>query len=89
MNQADLAILNCSQLLTCRGPIPKRKTALQDIGLLENGCIASFKEEIVFVGDQEAFHRDVQMTDDGICIDGKGLTGLPGFVDPHTHLPFA
>jgi imidazolonepropionase len=29
------------------------------------------------------------MSDDGVCIDGQGLTGLPGFVDPHTHLPFA
>jgi len=89
MSRADLAVLNCSQLLTCQGPIPKRKTALQDIGLLENGCIASFNGEIVFVGSEEAYLREVQMTDSSICIDGKGLTGLPGFVDPHTHLPFA
>jgi imidazolonepropionase len=26
---------------------------------------------------------------DGIQVDGKGLTALPGFVDSHTHLPFA
>jgi imidazolonepropionase len=89
MNRADLAVLNCNQLLTCQGPIPKRKDALQDVGLLENGCIASFKGEIVFIGDEETFHRDVRMDDDGVCIDGQGLTGLPGFVDPHTHLPFA
>ncbi|UCE43152.1 MAG: imidazolonepropionase [Candidatus Aminicenantes bacterium] len=89
MNRADLAVLNCSQLLTCKGPIPKRESALQDVGLLENGCIASSKGEIVFVGDEEAFHRDVKMSDGGVCIDGQGLTGLPGFVDPHTHLPFA
>jgi len=89
MNQADLAVLNCNQLLTCQGPIPKRKKDLQDIGLIENGCIASFEGKIVFVGDEEDFNREVQMVDDGIAIDGKGLTGLPGFVDPHTHLPFA
>ncbi len=89
MNRADLAVLNCNQLLTCQGPIPKRKSALQDVGLLESGCIASFKGEIVFVGDEEAFHRDVRMDDEGVCIDGLGLTALPGFVDPHTHLPFA
>ena len=89
MNRADLAVLNCSQLLTCKGPIPKRNADLRDVGLIKNGCIASFKGEIVFVGNEEDFHHEVRMADDGICIDGQGLTGLPGFVDPHTHLPFA
>lgn len=89
MNKADLAVLNCNQLVTCRGPIPKRKSDLKDIGLLKNGCIASYKGKIVFVGDEEAYHREVELTDDGICVDSRGRIGLPGFVDPHTHLPFA
>jgi len=89
MNQADLAVLNCSQLLTCRSPIPKRRNALQDVGLVKNGSIASLNGKIVFIGDEEAFHHEIQMTDEGVCIDGKGLVGLPGFVDSHTHLPFA
>ncbi len=89
MNRADLAVVNCSQLLTCRGPIPKRKEGLQDVGLIENGWIASFKGEIIFVGDEESFHRKVQIVEDGICVDACGLIGLPGFVDSHTHLPFA
>jgi imidazolonepropionase len=89
MNQADLAVLNCSQLLTCRSPIPKRGNALQDVGLIENGCIASLNGKIVFIGDEEAFHHEIQMAVDGVFIDGKGLVGLPGFVDSHTHLPFA
>ncbi len=89
MTEADFAVLDCNQLLTCQGPIPKRKTVLQDVGIVPNGCIASLKGEIVFVGGQEAFDHDVRMTDEGIVIDGKGLVGLPGFVDPHTHLPFA
>ena len=89
MNRADLAVLNCNQLVTCQGPIPKRKSALQDIGLLKKGCIASLNGEIVFVGDELAFENEVQMSENSICIDGQGLIGLPGFVDPHTHLPFA
>jgi imidazolonepropionase len=89
MNQADLAILNCSQLLTCRSLIPKRRDALQDVGLLENGCIASLEGKIVYIGDEEAFSHEIQMLDTGVRIDGKGLVGLPGFVDSHTHLPFA
>lgn len=89
MIESDLAVLDCSQILTCKGSSPKRKTALQDVGIVQNGCIASFKEEIVFVGEKEDFDRQVRITDDGIVIDGKGLVGFPGFVDPHTHLPFA
>lgn len=89
MNRADFAVLDCRQLLTCRGPAPKRKEALQDTGLLEKGCIASFKGDIVFIGDEKTFHNEVRMEDEAILLDGKGLIGLPGFVDPHTHLPFA
>ena len=89
MIKADLAVLNCNQLVTCQGSIPKRKEDLQDIGLLENGCIASFNGEIVFVGDEEAYNREVELTDGGIRIDGRGQIGLPGFVDPHTHLVFS
>jgi imidazolonepropionase len=89
MNQADLAVLNCGQLLTCRSSIPKRRDALQDVGLLENGCVASLKGKIVFIGDEETFSNEIQMLNQGVYLNGKGLVGLPGFVDSHTHLPFA
>lgn len=89
MNRADLAVVNCSQLLTCRGPIPKRKKALQDLGIVENGCVASMDGRIVFVGDTSEFQKHIRMDEDGVLIDATGLTGLPGFVDAHTHLPFA
>jgi len=89
MNSADLVVADCSQLLTCQGPIPKRKNALQDVGLIEKGWIASSKGRIVFVGDEKGFKEEIQPEDDCLIIDGKGLTALPGFVDPHTHLPFA
>jgi len=89
MKSADLAVASCEQLLTCRGPIPKRKEALAEVGLLKKGCIASYKGKIVFVGDEKEFCREVQLEKNGLCLEGKGLVGLPGFVDSHTHLPFA
>jgi len=88
MKQADLLIAGCRQLLTCSG-LPKRKEQLQDIGLIENAWIASRKGRIVFVGQENDFKRGVELVKGGTRIDAGGLVGLPGFVDSHTHLPFA
>jgi imidazolonepropionase len=89
MISADCVISNCEQLLTCRGPLPKRREALQDVGCISNGFIASQKGEIVFVGTEDDYRKIVQPEKDCLHIDGHGLVGLPGLVDPHTHLPFA
>jgi len=89
VKSADLAVVNCEQLLTCGGQIPKRAVALQDVGLLEKACIASNKGKIIFMGEEKKFKKEVRLEEDGICIDGTGLVALPGFVDSHTHLPFA
>jgi imidazolonepropionase len=89
MKSADLAVLGCEQIATCRGSIPKRKGALQDVGVIEKGCIASHQGKIVFIGDEKNFKEEVRLEEKGLSIDGNGLVGLPGFVDPHTHLPFA
>jgi imidazolonepropionase len=86
---ADLIVTCCDQLLTCKGEVPKRKEALQDVGLIEQGCIASRKGEIVFVGTENELKQNVDLASGGMTMDGRGLIGLPGLVDPHTHLPFA
>ena len=89
MKSADLVVTNCSQLLTCRGPIPKRKEALQDVGCIENATIASLNGKIVFIGAEKEYHQGFSLDKNGVEIDGKGTIGLPGFIDSHTHLPFA
>jgi len=89
MKSADLAVLECEQLVTCGGSIPKRKDALQDVAVIEKGCIASHQGRIVFIGDEKSYTKEIRLEDNGVCIEGSGLVGLPGFVDPHTHLPFA
>lgn len=89
MKSADLAVVNCEQLLTCGGRIPKRKEALQDVGVVKKGCIASRRGRIVFVGNEKRLKEEVRLDKDSVLIDGTGLVALPGFIDSHTHLPFA
>lgn len=88
MKSADLVVSNCNQLLTCRPSLPKRKKDLQDLQIVERGCIASSKGEIIFVGPERGLKEEVKLEKNGLWIEGKGLTGLPGLVDSHTHLPF-
>ncbi len=89
MISADLVVENCRQILTCRGPIPKRRAALQEVGLAEKAWIASSRGRIVFVGKERDFKTRVRIEKAGARVDAGGLIGLPGFVDSHTHLPFA
>ncbi len=89
MISADLVVENCRQLATCGGPVPKRRAALADVGLLERAWVASARGRVVFVGREKAFRATVQPGKRAARVDAGGLIGLPGFVDSHTHLPFA
>jgi len=89
MKQADLIIAGCRQLLTCGGGIPKRKAELRDVGVIENAWIASHQGRIVYIGPEDGAKAEVELSREGTRIDGSDLVGLPGFIDSHTHLPFA
>ncbi len=89
MRSADCVVGGCRQLLTCRGPVPKRGKDLQDLGIFENGWIASDQGRIVFVGSEAEFRKAVKPAAGAEWVDGAGMVALPGFVDSHTHLPFA
>jgi len=89
MISADCVVAGCRQLLTCRGPVPKRKEALRDLGVIENGWVASDAGTIVFVGTESEFRAQVRVAAGAEWIDGGGLVACPGFIDSHTHLPFA
>lgn len=89
MELADLIIRRLSQLVTCRGPAPKRKKDLEEIGLIEDAAIAAYQGKIVYVGQDKDLEKRVKATPKSLILDADGLVGLPGFIDPHTHLPFA
>lgn len=89
MISADLVVAGCRELVTCAGPLPKRGPALRQIGAVENGWLASSRGAIVYAGDEAGFRAAVAPEPGAVTIDARGLTALPGFVDAHTHLPFA
>ncbi len=82
----DLLIHSAAQL--CVVPPhdgPQRGAALGDLGLIENGALAVRDGRVVATGstaDLRSRYRPVE------SIDASGRCVLPGFVDPHTHLPW-
>ena len=89
MTSADRVVAGCRQVVTCRGPVPKRKDALKEPGVIENGWVASRRGTIVFAGTEKEFRSEVTLEPGAETIDASGMVALPGFVDAHTHLPFA
>ncbi len=88
MIKADCVVAGCRELVTCAGAVPKRGAALGDVKVIPDGWIAGRAGRIVFAGTETEFKKAVEVEAGAVRLDGGGLVGLPGFVDPHTHLPF-
>jgi imidazolonepropionase len=89
MTSADCVVAGCRELLTCAGPLPKRGRDLGEVGLVEDGWVASSEGIVLFAGTEEKFRARIEPGPGAVIVDGRGLVALPGFVDAHTHLPFA
>ena len=86
---ADFFIHNASEILTCRGPAPRRGRAQGDAGSLPRAVIAGRDGAIVFVGDEPTWRDTGSLTAGAVVVDAGGGAVVPGFVDPHTHVVFA
>ncbi len=87
VNQVDLILHNAGQL--CVVPAhnggPQRGQHLGDLGLIPNGAVAVRDGQISATGPSNeilAQYEAAQM------LDAAGRCVIPGFVDPHTHLPW-
>jgi imidazolonepropionase len=86
---ADLLIHNLAEVATPVGSVPLRGrdqgrvTRARDAEVLCRGGL------IVFVGSPEERRRALGELEGVRRLDGRGGTLVPGFVDPHTHLPWA
>lgn len=62
---------------------------MRDLGIIEGGCLAAREGTIVFAGTRRDFESEVALDGNALILDASERVVLPGFVDAHTHAPFA
>jgi imidazolonepropionase len=89
MIAADLAVAGISELATPEGHRAATGASQGRLAVLRDAAVACRRGVIVFVGTEREFRQSVAMDAGSRIVDARGGTVLPGFVDSHTHLPFA
>lgn len=84
---SDWLITGCSELLTLRGPVPRRGRALRELGIIRDGALLVHDDRIAAVGPRRRIER-LRKSRRAEKLDLGGRVVLPGFVDSHTHLIF-
>ena len=83
----DWLITGCSELLTLRGPVPRRGRALSELSIIRDGALLIHGDRIAAVGPRRRIER-LRGARRAEKLDLGGRVVLPGFVDSHTHLIF-
>jgi len=89
MIQADLLLTGISELATPRGTTAIAGPDGGRLRVVEQAAVACRDGEIVFAGPEREMPQAVEAQPGAVHVDAGGGTVLPGFVDAHTHLPFA
>jgi len=85
-----LLIHNLSEVATPEGSTPRRGAGQGRVRRLRGAeVVCDEAGRIAFVGSPEERLRRLGALDGAERLDGRGGTLIPGFVDPHTHLPWA
>lgn len=85
--KADFIVHNAKQLVTCASKGKAKKgSAMQNVGIIENGAFA-VKDNLIFaVGKSDEILREFQTEN---VLDANQKVVCPAFVECHTHIVFA
>lgn len=81
-----ILIRNLTQIATPLGRTARRGRAMRELAVYEKSVIVIDGERITYVGREADMPSYISIDED---FDAKGATAVPGFVDSHTHIPFA
>lgn len=84
-----LLIENLSEVATPLGSEPRRGSDQGRVERISGAEVVCRDGRIAFVGPPSERRRRLGDLPDARRLDGRGGTLIPGFVDPHTHLPWA
>jgi imidazolonepropionase len=85
----DLLVHNLAEVATPEGFEPLRGAEQRRVRRIAGAEVVCREGRIAFVGSPEERQRQFGDLPDAERLDGQGGTLIPGFVDPHTHLPWA
>ncbi|MEA2600387.1 MAG: imidazolonepropionase [Acidobacteriota bacterium] len=85
----DLLIQNLAEVATPEGMSPQRGEEQRRVSRRRGAEVLCRDGRIAFVGDPGERRRLFGELPEAERLDGRGGTLIPGFVDPHTHLPWA
>lgn len=85
----QLLIHNLGELATPLGSAARRGAEQRQVLRLRDAEVLCRDGRIAFAGTAEERRRQLGELPDVERLDGGGGTLVPGFVDPHTHLPWA
>src|SRR5574337_840014 len=80
-----LLLHSAAQLLTLAGrAIPRRGSALAELGIIREGAVLTHRGQILRIGTTRQLAREARSLK-ARAIDCGGRVVMPGFVDSHTH----
>lgn len=80
----SLLVRNLSQVATPIGRAGLRGAALRDLRVYDDAVIVIRDGRFEYIGPEPDYQGRIDED-----LDARGATAVPGFVDTHTHLPFA